>query len=875
VNTIAQAPWHTLSAEQTGARLAVDVVRGLDAAEVEARRALHGRNELAEQQTHGVWWILLRQFTDFMIVVLLLAAAVAAAVGEPMDSAAIVVIVVLNGVIGFVQEYRAEQAVTALRNHAAPSAHVIRAGQPMTIPAVDLVPGDAVVLEAGNVVPADLRLVEAVQLKTDEAVLTGESVPLEKVTTVLTDAALPIGDRLNMAYKGTLVTNGRARGIVVASGMATELGKIAALLAGEDETVSPLQQRLARFGKRLALVVLAICAVVFATGLLRGEPPILMFLTAVSLAVAAIPEALPAVVTASLALGARRMVTHRALIRRLPAVETLGSVTYICSDKTGTLTLNDMRVEVLYADRHTSDRHDGRGDEPWRLLFTALALSNDALANEAGEVMGDPSEVALYQAALAAGYDKLTLEAAMPRVAEIPFSSERRRMTTLHRDDGGVLAFTKGAPESVLTLCSGEACGDRAQALDAEQHLRQAEAHAADGLRVVAVAYRRWPAVPEDLSPDAVERDLVFVGLAAMMDPARAEAAEAVALCRSAGITPVMITGDHPGTARAVARRIGLSDDDTAVTGQELARMSDAELADAVRRVRIYARASPEQKIRIVQALQEHGEIVAVTGDGVNDAPALKRADIGVSMGLIGTDVAREASDMVLLDDNFATIVAAIREGRRIYDNIRKFVRYALAANAGEIWTIFLAPFLGLPIPLLPIHILWINLVTDGLPGLALAAEPEERGVMQRAPRPPGESLFARGLGQHVLWVGILLAAVALLAQAWALRVGSPHSQTMVFTVLTLAQMGHVLAIRSEEQPSWRLPHNLPLLGAVLLTIVLQMLVVYVPIFQPILETAALSATELVICLVLSSTVFLAVEAEKALVRHGWLYRAR
>lgn len=867
--------WHTLSATETGERLGVDLDRGLETADVEWRRALHGRNELAEQRTHGPWRILARQFTDFMIVVLLLAAAVAAAVGEPMDSAAIVVIVVLNGIIGFIQEYRAEQAVNALRSHAAPSARVVRAGQPATVGAAALVPGDLVVLEAGNVVPADLRLIEAVQLKTDEAILTGESLPLEKVTTSFADPTLPVGDRLNLAFKGTLVTSGRARGLVVATGMATELGKIAALLAREEESSSPLQLRLARFGQRLAMVVIAVCAVVFATGLLRGEPLVLMFLTAVSLAVAAIPEALPAVVTASLALGARRMVAQRALIRRLPAVETLGSVTYICSDKTGTLTLNDMRVEVLYADRQTADRRDGSGDEPWRMLFTALALSNDATGDATGRMLGDPSEVALYEAALAAGYDKRVLETTCPRLAEVPFASERRRMTTLHREAGGVIAFTKGAPEAVLPLCTGEAHGGLAKQFDAAYHLREADRQAADGLRVVAVAYRRWPEVPSDLSPDLIERDLIFVGLAAMMDPVRPEAAQAVALCRSAGITPVMITGDHPGTARAIARRVALSEDDEVLTGQDLARLSDAELAEAVRHVRVYARASPEQKIRIVQALQDQGEIVAVTGDGVNDAPALKRADIGVAMGRIGTDVAREAADMVLLDDNFATIVTAIREGRRIFDNIRKFVRYALAANAGEIWTIFLAPFVGLPIPLLPIHILWINLVTDGLPGLALAVEPEEQGVMQRKPRPPRESLFARGLWQHVVWVGILMAAVALVAQAWALRVGSPRSQTMVFTILTLAQMGNVMAVRSEERPFWRLgwSSNLPLLGAVLLTIALQAVVVYVPFFHPLLETAALTGTELGICLVLSSTVFAAVETEKALVRRGWLYQ--
>ncbi|MHB1142725.1 MAG: calcium-translocating P-type ATPase, PMCA-type [Sulfuricaulis sp.] len=869
--------WHQLPTEEVVRHLEVDPRAGLSGEEARARRERYGANEIREGRRRGPLLMFLGQFTDFMILVLIAAAIVSGLVGDVVDTLVIVAIVVLNAVIGFVQEYRAERAIAALKQMAALTAHAVRDGQSQMLPASELVPGDIVRIEAGNALPADLRLVEAVQLRVEEAALTGESQPVEKAERALHEPDLPLGDRRNMAYKGTLVTYGRGRGVVVATGMETELGRIAGLLRAEGEVKTPLQKRLARFGSNLAVAVLVICAILFVTGLLRGEPVMLMLLTAISLAVAAIPEALPAVVTVSLALGARKLVSQNALIRKLPAVETLGSVTFICSDKTGTLTENRMRVEKFYAEAKltSSVPTDAAGREPWRTLLAALALSNDARPTGEDKIIGDPTEIALYQAARDAGADKAALGKSQPRLAEIAFDSERARMTTLHRDGDGVMAFTKGAPEQLLPLCHDRLSTAGTEALDRGAVEELAERMAADGLRVLAVAVRRWPALPEPLEAENVETQLTFVGLVGLMDPPRGEAREAVQLCRTAGITPVMITGDHPATARNIATRLGIIEEGAEVlTGQELARLDMAQFEEHVERVRVYARVAPEQKIKIVQALQDRGEFVAMTGDGVNDAPALKRADIGVAMGITGTDVAKEAGHMILLDDNFATIVRAVREGRRIFDNIRKFIKYTMTSNSGEIWTIFLAPFLGLPIPLLPIHILWINLVTDGLPGLALAAEKEERGVMQRPPRPPKESIFAHGMWQHILWVGVLMGAASLFTQAWAIHTGNGHWQTMVFTVLTLSQLGHVLAIRSETDSLFRqgVFSNLPLIGAVLFTFGLQMATIYVPWLNPIFKTEALTFDEIVFCLAMSSLVFIGVEIEKWMVRRGVLY---
>jgi len=660
--------------------------------------------------------------------------------------------------------------------------------------------------------------------------------------------------------------------------MQTELGKVAGLLDQDNNRSTPLQLRLAAFGKRVALAVIGICVVIFVVGVLRGESPLQMVLVAISLAVAAIPEALPAVVTVLLALGARKMVSFNALIRRLPSVETLGSVTFICSDKTGTLTQNRMQTECLVAGGAADQSAYGQAswvpgtgqpDADHQELLRAAALCNDARRGPDGNWVADPTEIALAEVAAGAGMDKQALDAQCPREHELPFDASRKRMTTFHRTPDGLVAYTKGAPESVLPQCLTRwAAATGEPAFDAAVWLAHAEALAAQGLRVLALARRDHRVLPDTNSLVDVERGLEFLGLIALIDPPRPEAARAVQECITAGITPVMITGDHPATARAIAFRLGIIPDAQAevLTGQELAELNDIALQSRVDQVRVYARVDPAQKIRIVEALQARGHTVAMTGDGVNDAPALKRADIGVAMGKGGTDVAREASSMVLLDDNFATIVAAVREGRRIYDNIRKFVRYAMTGNSGEIWTLFLAPMLLLPIPLQPIHILWVNLVTDGLPGLALAAEPAERDVMQRPPRAPAESLFANGMWQHILGIGLLIGGLCLAVQAWALSTGHAHWQTMVFTVLTLSQMVHILAIRSERESLWQMPlgSNKPLLGAVALTVMLQLATIYVPALNPIFKTEPLSLDELAICVAAALTVGIAVEAEKA-----------
>ncbi len=876
--------WHLLSAAETAGRLDSAPGAGLKADEATRRLGIHGTNEIREQARRSTWQMFFSQFTDFMILLLLAAAVISGVVGEPEDAIAILAIVILNAIIGFVQEYRAERALQALKKLAALKARVVRDGEIVTVPAKDLVPGDLVLLEAGSVVPADLRIIEVAQLRVEEAALTGESQPVEKQIGEIAEADAPLGDRLNMAYSGTIVTYGRGQGYVVATGMNTELGRIATLLATTEEVRTPLQKRLARFGQQLSFAAIAICVIVFALGVLRGESMVLMFLTAVSLAVAAVPEALPAVVTIALALGAQRMVKKNALIRRLPAVETLGSVTYICSDKTGTLTQNRMHADAFFVDgklHATLPERAALEQEPWSSFVSALALSNDADVDRQGDAIGDPTEVALYMAARDAGYDKGSLAAHIPRVAELPFDSERKSMTTLHRvlASDSIVAFTKGAPERVIEQCITSLGANGDSTIDAASLLAQAERMASEGLRVLAIARRDWPVIPDELVPGQVERDLMFVGFVGLIDPPRPEAARAVAECKQAGITPVMITGDHPLTAHAIAKRLGIVEEGghRLITGRVLARLDEGELAKRVGDLRVYARVNPEQKIRIVQALQSRGEFVAMTGDGVNDAPALKSADIGVAMGRIGTDVAREASHMVLLDDNFASIVAAVAEGRRIYENIRKFVKFVLAGNTGEIVTLLAAPFFGLPIPLLPIQILWVNLITDGLPGLALAVEPEEKGIMQRAPRPPGESIFSGGLGVQIIWIGLLIGGLSIFTQYWAIANGSPHWQTMVFTALTFAQLFQVMAIRSEWESLFTvgIGSNLPLLGAVLLGAGLQLAVIYVPVLNDIMKTQPLTVGELAFCVLLPGTVFVAIEIEKWLARRGVLHRNR
>lgn len=871
------ASYHSQTGADVSETFKVNMKAGLSADECARRLLEFGRNEIEEKPPRSLTQLIVEQFSDFMILILIAAAVVSGLVGDIADTITIVIIILLNAAIGTIQAWRAEKAMAALKRLGAPNARVLRAGNIAVISAADLVPGDIILLEAGDIVPADIRLFDTQDLRADESMLTGESVVVEKRTEPLAEQVLPVADRNNMAFKGTIIAAGRARGITVSTGMKTELGKIATLLDSGEEIKTPLQKRLAAFGQRLGIAVLVICAVIFLAGLLRGEEPIIMFLTAISLAVAAVPEALPAVVTISLALGARKMVQQNALIRRLPAVETLGSVTYICSDKTGTLTQNKMTVDALYAGGKIESPGDADGNtEPWSSLIRAMAYCNNAAPDSEGSFIGEPTETAIAIAAANIMQTNANIAVDGPRLMEVPFDSDRKRMSTAYSVNGAVTAYVKGAPETILERAVGMAAPTGTSAFNMVDLADVAEQMAAKGLRVIAFAKRELESLPENAAAEDIETNLTFLGFAGLIDPPREHAKESVDLCKSAGITPVMITGDHPTTANAIARRLDIiSDGGEVVTGRELAAMNDEEFRQRVAHIAVFARVDPVQKIRIVEALQARGEYVAMTGDGVNDAPALKRADIGVAMGRGGTDVAREAASLVLFDDNFSTIVSAVREGRRIFDNIRKFIKYTMTSNAGEVWTIFLAPFMGLPIPLLPIHILWINLVTDGLPGLALTAEKTETGIMERPPRPPNESIFAHGMWQHIIWCGLAMGLICIGTQAWAWSTGNDNWQTMVFTVLTLSQMGHVLAIRSDDSSLSisALLSNRALLGAVALTFILQLAVIYVPFLNPIFHTAPLSLADLVICIALSSIVFVLVEIEKALFRRGLIYQ--
>ncbi|HSK13116.1 MAG TPA: cation-translocating P-type ATPase [Phnomibacter sp.] len=826
---------------------------GLSHEEAAARLATHGHNELQQKKKVPAWRIFVRQFGDLMIIILIAAAIISGFLEGITDTIIILVIIILNAVVGFMQEYRAEKALEALRKMSQTRSQVLRGGEPSMMASSQIVPGDIVVLEAGNLVPADMRLVEAHGFRVDEASLTGESMPVDKHTRLLPEPDLPLGDRRNMAYKGTQVTGGRAKGLVMATGMQTELGKIAGMLQGK-EPMTPLQQRMARFGKNLSYIILLICAILFVTGVMRGEDPYKILLLSVSLAVAAIPEALPALITIALARGAARLARNHALVRKLPAVETLGSVTYICSDKTGTITQNKMRVVEL----HDANGIDGTTGIP--LLHVCMALNHDVKQAANGEWIGEPTEVALIEKMIAMhSREKLTeLQEKFPRVAEVPFDSERRCMTTIHNYGGGYLIITKGASESVAGFLSNTGQAGRLR--------RFADDWAHKGIRVLAYACRIAQSLPDVSHAALVEANLLVVGIAGLMDPARDEIKHAIQECRTAGIKPVMITGDHPATAMAIASEIGImGEGDLELTGAQLAKMSDDEFEAKVERTAVYARVAPEQKLRIVKALQRRGHFVSMTGDGVNDAPSLRAANIGVAMGITGTDVSKEAAHLILLDDNFTTIIKAVKEGRRIYDNIRRFIKYIMTCNGAEIWTIFMAPLMGMPIPLLPVHILWINLVTDGLPALTLANEPPEPDVMKRPPRPPRESLFADGVGYHIVWVGILMAGVTLFTQAWALHNDIVHWQTLVFTVLSVSQLGHVMAVRSDRTFLYKqgIFTNKPLLLTVFFTFLLQMAVVYLPFMNVIFRTAPLTAGQLLFCLAMALVVFHAVEAEK------------
>ncbi|MFN8344005.1 MAG: cation-translocating P-type ATPase [Spirosomataceae bacterium] len=818
---------------------------GLSSPAAREKLEKEGRNELRVKRKRSPVVLFLQQFLNVMILVLVAAAIISGIMGDLSDTYVILGIIILNSVIGFVQEYRAEKAMEALGKLAVPTAKVIRDGIPADVPSPELVKGDIVLLEAGNTVPADVRLLEVHSLKIEEAGLTGESQPVDKTTEPLKEENPPLGDRTNMAFSGTNITNGRAKGVVVATGMASELGKIAGMLQ-EEGSETPLQKRMAQFGRRLTVIILVLCAALFLAGYLRGEEIGKMLLTSISLAVAAIPEALPAVITVSLSLGASRLAKKNALVRKLYAVETLGSVTYICTDKTGTLTKNKMEVKERWLPNEGNRQ----------LLLQAMALNQDVQKQEK-KLTGDPTEIALLEYTRAQeGFENQWLKD-MKRIHELPFDSERKAMTTIHEYDGKYYVFTKGAAESIAKISEG-----------ADEPIKKEEERlAAAGMRVLAYAAKVLDTFPKEIKMAEIENKLTFLGLAGLIDPPREEAHKAIEECKAAGIVPVMITGDHPLTAATIAREIGILDNERqkVITGNDLDGLSEAELKKQVLDIRVYARVSPEQKLNIVKALQAKDQFVSMTGDGVNDAPSLKRANIGVAMGITGTDVTKEAAHMILLDDNFATIIKAVREGRRIYDNITKFIKYIMTGNAAEIWSIFLAPLIGLPIPLLPVHILWVNLVTDGLPALALAAEPAEKKSMHLPPRAPKESIFANRLGIHIIWVGILIGVLTVGTQWFEIKTGDKHWQTIVFTVLCLSQLWHVMAIRSHKESLFTqgLLTNKPLLGAVLLTVALQMAVIYVPFLNNFFHTQPLTWQELSTAFGVSSVAFWAVEVEK------------
>ena len=834
--------FYQLSAEQTAQTLQVDAAQGLSDAEAKARQARFGPNALEEKARKTVWQMFIEQFKSFMILILLIAALISGLLGEWADTIIIAAIVVLNAIMGVIQENKAENSMAALKKMSAPHCKLLRDGHVRVHEAVEIVPGDIVILETGDYVPADLRLLEAVNLQIQESALTGESVPSEKRINTLEAGDISLGDRHNMAFSSSLVTYGHGIGVATAIGMETEVGKIATMIQSADATETPLKRRLEQLGKVLGIATLVICAVIFGVGLLYGKNPFDIFLTAVSLAVAAIPEGLPAIATIVLAIGVQRMAKHNAIIRTLPAVETLGSASVICSDKTGTLTQNVMTVKKLYAGQGFKDIEnlDAKDPDLQQLLLGGL-LCNDSRHGEDGRAIGDPTETALMVVAESAGFAKENMEQLMPRKAEVPFDSDRKLMTTVHAYNNGLgghyRVYTKGAVDELLAISKQVLVDGKCQPLtmaDMEMIRDANRDMAAAALRVLAVAYKDIATLPAEGEESALESDLVFIGLEGMIDPPRPEAAAAVRVCRAAGIKPVMITGDHKITAMAIARQLGiLKEDKEAISGTDLNKLNDDQLTASIGDYSVYARVSPEHKVRIVDAWQRRGQVVAMTGDGVNDAPALKRADIGAAMGITGTDVAKEAADMVLTDDNFATIVSAVGEGRRIFDNILKCVQFLLSCNVGEILTLFIATMLNWESPLLPIHLLWVNLVTDSLPALALGVDPAVEGIMQRKVR-LNNSLFSKGMVWRIIYQGVMVGGLALLAFVIGSRDSVVMGQTMAFAVLAFSQLFHSFNVRSNRFSVFHhggsgFKGNRSLLGALAISAVLMLLVMEIP----------------------------------------------
>ncbi|MEF2641590.1 MAG: cation-translocating P-type ATPase [Clostridia bacterium] len=878
--------WFSKSVDEVKKELLTDLEKGLTDEQISKQREKFGKNELKAQKKKSLFVKFLEQFKDFMIIVLIIAAIISGVVGYMQgegitDSIIILIVVIVNAIIGVAQEAKAEKSLEALQKLSSHSAKVMRNGILTVVPSKELVPGDIVILDTGDFVPADLRIIEAANLKSQESSLTGESVPVEKYSEVIKDEKVGIGDRVNMLFSSSLITYGRGKGIVVETGMNTEVGKIAGIINDTEKAETPLQIKLNKLGKTLGLVALAICAFIFIIGLIYGKEPLDMFMTAVSLAVAAIPEGLAAVSTIVLAIGVQRMVKKHAIVKKLPAVETLGSATVICSDKTGTLTQNKMTVKKIFYDNKLVDidkiEQNEIKDDLEKLVYVSM-LCNDTKVGRDNELTGDPTETALVDMGFVLDF-KPELFEMLPRVGEIPFDSNRKLMTTIHKYEDKYLVYTKGGVDELLKRCNkyilnNEIKNDLNNFKNSIQNIN--EKMAKEALRVLAMGYKELDHMPSDEEMKNIESDLIYVGMVGMIDPPREEAKVAVEKCKTAGIKTVMITGDHKITATAIAKSLGILENESeAITGAELEEMSDEDLAKNIRKYSVYARVSPEHKVRIVRAWQKNGEIVAMTGDGVNDAPALKKADIGCAMGMVGTDVAKEAADVILTDDNFATVVSAVEEGRRIYDNILKAIQFLLSSNVGEIIVLFVAilitPLLskafGIDIkliePLLPIHILWVNLVTDSLPALALAVDPAEKDVMTRKPLKPGKGIFTKGMTWRIVYQGIMIGLITL--AAFCIGLATPESslpevynnegvrlsneevkveigQTMAFTVLALSELVHVFNVRNNKKSIFKtgIFNNSKLILAIAVSAALMFVILLIPSLRQIFSIPVL-----------------------------------
>ncbi|MEG6569010.1 calcium-transporting P-type ATPase, PMR1-type [Thermoanaerobacterium thermosaccharolyticum] len=858
-----------LDIDEVSSNLKTDVNNGLSTEEAKKRLEKYGPNNLSEKKKRTALSMLLDQFKDYMVIILIIASIVSLFLGEITDAVIILFIILLNAFLGMIQENNAEKSLESLKKLSAPVSRVLRDGKVIEIESQYLVPGDVVFLEAGNFVPADGRIIESANLKIDESALTGESIASEKIAGKLSDKNLNIGDRINMVYMGTIVTYGRGLFVVTETGMDTEMGKIAKMLDNEDKVRTPLQIKLEQLGKYLGTGALIICAIIFIIGVIEKRPVFDMFMTSVSLAVAAIPEGLPAIVTITLALGVQKMIKRNAIIRKLPAVETLGSANVICSDKTGTLTQNKMTVVKVYTDfkeLDLNDQYDNKAD----FLLECSTLCTDAFIDDKGKSFGDPTEVAIVSVFEKNLSKKSDLENKYPRVAEIPFDSDRKMMTTIHKaHDNNYKVITKGAFDNVIERCKYILKDGKIENLtddDKSKIKLENEKLGNNALRVLAISYKNADNIPERLNSDDVEKDLIFIGLLGMIDPPREEVKDSVKICKMAGIKPVMITGDHKITAMAIAKELGiLNEGDIAVTGRELEAMTDDELYKKVKDVSVYARVSPEHKMRIVKAWQRNNAVVAMTGDGVNDAPALKQADIGAAMGITGTDVAKDSADMILTDDNFATIVAAIEEGRTIYENIKKSIHYLLSCNIGEILVLLIATLAGMPMPLKPIHILWVNLVTDSLPALALGVEPADKDIMTKKPRPKNENIFADGLMFRIPIEGIMIGLVSFIAFLFGLRENLTNARTMAFAVLTFSQLSQAMNARSNKSIfKVGLFKNRYMVLALAVSIFLQLVVILTPL-NAIFDIKNINIYDWDIIVLLSLSPIIIMEIVKAL----------